>query len=430
MKIGLPMFRALASVRGLANWSLQICNLHFAICSLQSVVVAAPPSEGKPSTASASEKETLYDGLTLAEWRARIPNLNFTGPHIGSAVPGLLAIVQDTRAPWFSRRQAAITLARIGKPAEAAVPVLIGLLDEPADVPEQSPRLWSTKALALFGPLAVEAAPRLIAILIDEHAPHLERLGTIEALGRIGPAQPDGLAAIIAALESTSARGDDAARQAELERRVAAAEILELFRGNAATAVPALVRATHSDAVLLRRAAANTLGVIGPSAEPAIPALVDLVLFDEHEEVRDLAAGALGSIGPAAEGSLVQLLSDADPGVRLRAATALSRLTAAAPTTIAALRNTVQDESPALRIAALTTLWSFTRDPAVVVDAAIDEVSHEDRETRMGAVKLIEALGPAAKPGVERLNRLAVEGNRVVRQAARRALRAIEAPPP
>jgi HEAT repeat protein len=423
----LPASRVLASARGPANWSLQICILHFAVCNLQSECIAGPPPR---AAAPRDSTERLYDGRTLAEWRARIPNLNFTDSDIGSVVPGLLAIVQDVDAPWFSRRQAAITLGRIGQPAQAAVPVLIALLDEPADVPEHSARLWAIKALSLFGPLAADAAPRLIAVLNDDRAPELHRLSSIEALGRIGPAQPDVLPAIIATLDTTPVRSDDAGREADLERRVAAAEILELFKGHAAPAVPALIRATHSDAVLLRRAAANTLGVIGPSAEPAIPALVDLVLFDEHEEVRDLAAAALGKIGAAAERSLAQLLADEDMGVRRRAASALGQLSAAAPATVAALQVAAGDDSPAVRIAALTALWKLTQDAACVLAAAIDEVSHEDREVRMGAVRLLEVMGPAASPGVERLNVLADEGSPAVRQAARRALRAIEAPAP
>ncbi len=419
--------RAFASARGLANCKLQICILQFAICNLQSAFVAGPP----PGAAAPRDStERLYDGRTLAEWRARIPNLNFTDPDIGSVVPGLLAIVQDTRAPWFSRRQAAITLGRIGQRAQAAVPVLISLLDEPADVPEHSARLWAIKALSLFGPLAADAAPRLIAVLNDDRAPELDRLSSIEALGRIGPAQPDVLPAIIATLETTPVRSDDAGREADLERRVAAAEILELFKGHAAPAVPALIRATLSDAVLLRRAAANTLGVIGPSAEPAVPTLVDLVLFDEHEEVRDLAAAALGKIGPAAEGSLAQLLADEDVGVRRRAASALGQLSDAAPTTVSALQAAAGDDSPAVRMASLTALWKLTQDAACILSAVIDEVSHEEREVRMGAVRLLELMGPAARTGIERLNGLAEQGSPAVRQAARRALRAIEAPAP
>ena len=81
-------------------------------------------------------------------------------------------------------------------------------------------------------------------------------------------------------------------------------------------------------------------------------------------------------------------------------------------------------------MASLTALWKLTQDAACILSAVIDEVSHEEREVRMGAVRLLELMGPAARPGIERLNGLAEEGSPAVRQAARRALRAIEAPAP
>jgi hypothetical protein len=81
-------------------------------------------------------------------------------------------------------------------------------------------------------------------------------------------------------------------------------------------------------------------------------------------------------------------------------------------------------------MASLAALWKLTQDPSRVLTAVIDEVSNDDREVRMGAVRLLEVMGPAARPGIERLNVLAEEGSPAVRQAARRALRAIEAPQP
>lgn len=390
--------------------------------------MCAVPSLAESDAGTQSTSDSRYDGLTLDEWRRRIPNLDFNSSEIAGAVPGLLAIVRDREAPWFSRRQAATTLGRIGEPARAAIPALIELLDEPAAVPEEAARIWSLKALALFGPLAEEATPRLIEILRDDCATDHARLGALEALGRIGPSRAEVLPAIIATLEGGAPRNEVRGWSPELERRIAAAEILELFGGHAAPAVPALIRATRHESPLLRRAAANTLGLVGPAAEPAASELVDLVLFDEHEEVRDLAARALARIGGAAGQALARLLADPETEVRERAANALVQLGSVDPETLEALQRACGDPSGTVRVASLDALWRLTQDPALVLDRAVDELSSEEREVRVRAVLVLEAMGRAARPAAPHLRTLADDDRPHVRQAARRALRSVEPP--
>ena len=381
--------------------------------------VAGPLCADEPSGTP-----TLYDGRTLVEWRERIKTIDYTGPDIAQDVPGLLAICQDSGAPWFSRRQAALTLGRIGEPAQSAVPVLVEFLEERGDNPEQSTQLWAIKSLALFGPLAGEAAPELVELLEDESVAPLPRLAAIEALGRIGPAQPEVLPAISRALRAgLSPSGTDDADT--MERAVAAAEMLELFRGQAASTTPALIRATLSPNVLLRRAAANTLGLIGPSAAPALPALADLVLFDDVAEVRDLAARAMGRIGSAAEPILIQLLQDADPEVRRRVATACRELGRAAPETVAAIEEAAAQEAPLVRIAAIESLWAVTEDADRVVPLALAEMAHDDRQVRIRAVRLLESVGPKLNGWLPELRDLAADERTDVARAAQRVLRTV-----
>jgi HEAT repeat protein len=402
-----------------------ICNVHFAIGNLQSSFA----DERAPSSVDVASPNDarLYDGRSLSEWRVRIQHLDYKDPQIADEVPGLLAIVEDTQAPWFTRRQAAVTLGRIGEPAEDAVPVLIRLLDEPIDDPEQSTQLWALKALARFGPLAAEAAPEVVAMLEDESRAALPRLACIETLGRIGPQQPEVLPALIRAIEVSV--GSPSARQhpAALERSIAAVEMLELFGGHASPAVPVIIRATRSDSILLRRAAANTLGLVGPAADPAIPALVDLVLFDESDEVRDLAGRALGRIGESAEAPLVQLLADSDPDVRLRAAQAFAEMRSIAPETDRVLREIAVNDEPPIAVAALLAIWRTTGDVEFVADGGLKWLTNPDREVRMRAVELLEALGPAAEGAIPRLTELADDERPYVRQAARRVLHSMAA---
>jgi HEAT repeat protein len=341
----------------------------------------------------------------------------------------LLAIVEDIEAPWFSRRQAAITLGRIGEPAQEAVPVLIRLLDEPMADPEQSTQLWALKTLARFGPLAAECAPKLVAILEDETRDDLPRLACVEALGRIGPQQPEVLPALVRAVEVSLMPEAAARHSAALERSVAAVEMMELFGGNASPAVPVLIRTTRCESVLLRRAAANTLGLVGPAADQAIPALVDLVLFDESAEVRDLAARALGRIGEAAEAPLAQLLRDPDVEVRLRAARACTELPSISPETEVLLHDVAEGDEPPVAVAALMALWRTTGNVESVTAGGLKWLTSPDREVRMRAVELLEALGPQALATVPDLTELADDERPYVRQAARRVLRSI-APEP
>jgi HEAT repeat protein len=401
------------------------CNVHFAIGNLQSSF--ADDSAPSLNAVAAQVDAPLYDDRSLSEWRVRIQHLDFDDPQIGDEVPGLLAIIEDTGAPWFSRRQAAITLGRIGEPAQDAVPVLIRLLDEPVTDPEQSTQLWALKALARFGPLAAEAAPQAVALLEDQSREELPRLASIETLGRIGPQQPEVLPAMIRAIEVSLRPGGAAQHSAALERSIAAVEMLELFGGNASPAVPALIRATRSDSVLLRRAAANTLGLVGPAADPAIPALVDLVLFDESDEVRDLASRALGRLGEAAEAPLVQLLTDSDPGVRRRAALAVGEMQSVAPETDLVLREIAAGDEPPVAVAALLAVWRTTADAEFVTEAGLKWLTSPDREVRMRAVELLELLGPAAAGAIPELTGLADDDRPYVRQAARRVLRSITA---
>lgn len=391
-------------------------------CALLTIIATLP---AVALWASPPTPETLYDGRTLAEWRRRIQRLDYQSADIADEVSGLLAIAQDTRVPWFSRRQAALTLGRIGVPAKAAVPAIVALLHEQHPDPEQSTQLWAIKALALYGPVAAEAAPALVELLEDDAQPPLPRLASIEALGRIGTSRTEVLPALTRALDHGLTPDVD---PDVLERAVAAAEMLELFGGFAASATPSLIRATSSESVLLRRAAANTLGLIGPAADPAIPALADLLLFDDFAEVRDLAARALGRIGADAEPALVQLLQDSDSEVRLRAAAACRELRGASPATIAALKITAEDVDALLRIISLDSLAAISPDKSFIPPRAIAELTSDEREIRMRAVQLLERLGPELHDSLPQLRVLEADKRTHVAQAAWRVLRSYEEP--
>jgi hypothetical protein len=96
----------------------------------------------------------------------------------------------------------------------------------------------------------------------------------------------------------------------------------------AVPAVPALIEAMKSPALLVRQNAALALGDIGPDARAALAALTG-GLADTEWQVRRAAAVALGKIGPdakAAEKALEQLTADRNSLVQKAAREAISKI--------------------------------------------------------------------------------------------------------
>ncbi len=368
-----------------------------------------------------------YHGFTVQEWRQRISQLDFTDPHIEDEVPGLMALVRDPNVPNITRRQAAVTLARIGKPAQRAIPLLMALARESSSTNDQSPQFWALKALSLFGPLARDAAPLAVEIVEDPQASQLTRLMSIEVLCQIGPQSPYVLPALTRIIQTTDAVPNTPAAPPEFERRIAAVEGLELLGEHAAPAVPTLIRALDEPSVRMRRAAVFTLGTIGPAAEPAIPELIDRLIFDDSAEVQDLAARTLASIGTSAEPALRQLLLDVDAGVRRRAAAAAGRLPTLDDATAKGLLDVAKnDASPGIRVTALQSLWSHKIEREWVVEETVGHLADDEREARAHAAQLLEAMGGFVLRERQQLDTLAHDERPHVRRAAERVLRSLE----
>ncbi len=324
---------------------LEPCSL---IAQEDSTNRAGQPSSGK-----------LYDGRTLDEWRQAINEIRPESPASKAFVPGLLEILKDKEAPWFTRRQVANTLGRFGKNAPEGVPVLIEILDEP-NSDEHTPRIWAAKALALYGPLARDAAPRLVAILKDSQLPFEERAVTLEALGQIGGAHPRAIPAVVETLARSSASHSEDVEDDANSLRELAAECIGTIGKDAAIAVPVLMRSINDPSESMRRKTVAALGRIGPAAQLAIPTLLESLAFDESPAVRDAAETALANIGSPAVPALSHLLGDQDAELRQRAARGLGQMKTLAVPAAIPLRKLLKDERSEVRLAAAKALWQIT----------------------------------------------------------------------
>jgi len=368
--------------------------------------------------------EIRYEGLTLDEWRDRIKSLDPRAPEAAEAVNGLLQIVKATDAPWFTRRQAALTLGRIGQSAAVAVPVLQQFIREPVQ-DDTASALWAMKALALFGPVAAPATPAISQLALSPGTePHLQLL-SIEALCRIGPAHPQTLPTVIALLQQDQPLLSPARMRSgvELDRVVAAIQCLELFGSGGADAVPVLLRYSEDREERVRRAVAVTLGAFGPRGSDAAQRLAEIIVTDQSLDVRDVAAISLGQVGGTEW--LGRLIRHPDAATRERACVGLGYSSPSDNTAQELLTAAERDQSSTVRIAAIETLQRLTKDSRRTAPAAARELASEERSVRLRAIRFLTQLGPKAGPAREQLEQLKHHTDPQVSRSATRLLESL-----
>jgi HEAT repeat protein len=359
--------------------------------------------------------ETIH-GFTLEEWRERMGRLNYHDPASAELVPGLIAVVQSPAVPWFTRRQAALTLGRLGPHGVAAVPVLMELLDD-GDDSETSPRLVAIQALGLFGPLARDATPRLASLLADDSISYLTRLSAIETLSQVGPHHPKAIPALIARVQTVSQTDN------EQELRRATIEALGIIGPAASVATPMLLRVLDDLDDSLRRETVTSLGKIGVQDDTTVEALLERFLADESPAVQEAAATALERIGPTVAAEwLVPLLAADDPETRRRAVAIFGNWKSAARVWLPQIEPLWDDPVAAVRLAALEASCHIDGRGEVVASRIAALIGEEDRPIRRQAFLLLSRLGLAAESARETLDTLANDSRPEVRNAARKAL--------
>ncbi len=340
--------------------------------------------------------ETTYDGLTLAEWRIRLKNLGPGAPQAELAIPGLLEIATDPSVPPAMRRQATIMLGRLGKTSLSVLPEIIEMLKQ-SDEELARPAAWAAKAISLWGPLAKEATPKLVATL-EQKDSHLEtKLSCLEALAQIGGNHADVIPALIRQLTSDS---PDLSPQQRLELQMGAIDALALIGQNASSAVPILITFTDRENDLLRHKVVLALGAIGPAASPAATTLAEIVIFDDAEEVRREAALSLANLGPEGQELLVNLTSDEEPIVREFSITALGKSLPRTKSVKQALLKALDDGEERVQLEAVKVLIETPEENREEILRTVEALFlTADRRTQREVADLIPRLGLSPSEG-------------------------------
>jgi HEAT repeat protein len=141
-----------------------------------------------------------YPGDALAEFAWALAKI---GPDAKEALPQLVKIVQDKKAPEFARPYAIKALGGIGPAAKGAIPAVMQVFLEPGA--DASILVESQEALVKIGPASV---PSLIGALGT--GSNFPRMMAAEALGKLGCTDP----AVIQALETAQLDEDSSVRAA------------------------------------------------------------------------------------------------------------------------------------------------------------------------------------------------------------------------
>lgn len=375
-------------------------------------------------TAAGQSSELVVGGATVDEWRRRMSALPLDDRASAAYVPGLIAVVQEARVPWFTRRQAALTLGRLGPIAPSGVPVLTDLSSEVGADPATGPQLWAIKGLSLYGPVAQEAVPSLISTFTREGTSPLARLSIVECLSQVGVAS-EASVPFLARLVQRDPRVMGTSPPEEMDAlQRAAVEALGVIGSPAASAVPLLVRVLESPDENLRREAVASLGKMGAAAQVAALALAERLVLDDVPAVQDAAATSLAALGPGASRVVLPQLESEDPTVRERVLTICASWGDAARPWRTAIRACWDDGDPRVRLAALETSWKIERDGPAVAARVIDEFTNEDRQVQRRAYRLFVALGTGGCGEAGQLRELLQHQDAGVRIVARKALEA------
>jgi HEAT repeat protein len=369
---------------------------------------------------------------------------------VNSAVDSLLKCAVNCTSQPIIRHEIAIVLGNIGPRAKAAVPHLIEWLTDAYPNPV---REASAGALGKMGREARGAVAGLIQVLGSGRSALI--LQAVRALGSIGCADQRVKAALtdcwLQPLPS---------QQLQVQVGIALCKLGIDAKGLKRSLANALIVNQEAS---IRKAACEALSWCGENDSDVVPALLLAALNDKNEDVRHSADAALAHMGvkrekaigicakqlaesvyaetalrksgPTAVPALMKALDREDPIVREKATRILGCLGESASQAIPALTKALKARDNNIRLAAAKGLWSIGKQAELVVPVLVkllDEEPYsavEAADARRNYLQtVIEALwriGPAATAAIPRLQVKARDKNRLVKESALSALKAI-----
>lgn len=181
---------------------------------------------------------------------------------LGSMGPQITPQIVDALKNPELRGYALTILERFGPGAKSAVPELIALIDDPQT--DLATRREIHFLLGQIGPDAAPATSSLVKALSSDH--ERVRNSAIYALGRIGPGAHDAMPVLMKLMASD----DEFLRVGSLWALV---QIKPADTKLAAKAIPALTKALSAERELVQVEAARALGFLGPDAQSELPEL-------------------------------------------------------------------------------------------------------------------------------------------------------------
>lgn len=193
---------------------------------------------------------------------------------------------------------------------------------------------------------------------------------------------------------------------------------LEELGGEALPKIQSALRDPATD-VAIKKAALKAVGVLGPTAAPA---LTEVAAHLPDPELTEEAAVALSFMGREAYAPLRTAARSDDPVVRREALRSLGKLRERAPldarAVVPLLLEGLADPDPGVRVVAATYLGIIDEEAAAVVPALIETLQDEHAEVRAAAATALGSFESEASAAIPALRKATGDRNEEVAREA------------